>query len=1160
MSKKKTWLLLLLFFTAIWSQAQKKKSDKAETITEISLIDALKKVTKLHGTNFVYERKLLVGKKVSVSEKQIRELPVEEVLKLIVYPNKLLFLYVDKNYYTIVNQDSKTFITAESNTPSTGVIPASAIQSAVQQVSGFIYTAEGTPLEGCTIAEKNSSNKAITTSTGFFTLKVSSSPSRLTFSHIGFELKEMDAVAGSNITVNLTTANKQIQDVVVTGYQSYQKNRTTGSFELLKQDDLQRRITTNILEKINGLVPGVNLENGIYKIRGTSTFYANNNPLYVIDGFPVEQNINAVVSSDDVESITFLKDAASSAIWGVRASNGVIVITTKSGKIQNKKTEISFYSNLALQKAPDFNTMPIATTKHIVDLEFNSLKAGLFSRVIDENSYFSLVEEVYENEKRGRITPAEAVIRLDKLRGNNLRNYQNDFVRESFNQEYNLALKGGANNVSYYFSGAYNKNLPTLIGNKDDRINLNFKMDLRLTSRLKFFINNTTTFRNSSNNPISWRNLPQYQALRDDAGNFLPVYTEDLSQLKKNQLRGFGYLNWNYNPIQDQAEINDKSRFLDSRIQTGFEYTITDGIRFSTRFQNEFSSELAQNINSVNSYQARGLYNFWTSYVTVSTPTGPRYDLTKRLPLGGIYRESNARSNVTYVRNQLDINKTLGKNRQHNITAFLGTELRKIVSESTTPAPLFGYNEQSLASSDISFESALNFAGVNFTAPERLASRSFTDNRFVSFYSDVNYSLKGKYFASASARIDQTNLFGTDPKYRYKPLWSAGLAWNISNESFFKVKHIDFLKLRATYGFNGNVDDTYGPFLKVFAYSSSGFSRARIIAPANPTLRWEQTAVGNLAIDFKAFQSRLSGSIEVYFKKSTDLLGDIALDPTFGFPIARLNTASLRNNGFEFNINYSIIQQKNFNWNVGWNFATNNNQVLKSFTPNSTAINLLSGQNKLVDKPISAQYAYSWAGLSATGNPRVYDKDGKVVDGLPSNLLNVKEELLYVGQTSAPQYGGLTSFFSYKSLSVNAVLVYKFGNVFRRPTINYTNDIYGKGLIHEDLDKRWVNPGDENRTSVPAYPTSRNDQRMIVYLQSDHLVEKGSFIRLSELSLNWQLPNVFLNRIGVKNASLQIQGNNLGLLWKANKKGIDPENTFGPLSMPLYRVGFRINL
>ncbi|MDN3493389.1 SusC/RagA family TonB-linked outer membrane protein [Winogradskyella bathintestinalis] len=1151
----KTFLLLvstaMFSFTSndLFSQSTKIVINQDKIVTVDEVFEIIKAQT--NDYMFIYREDLF------------RDLPSIKLKKGVIGLNRLLNKTLSGSKLDIIVTKNNTILLKAKK---------SKYKQQEQEVKGRVKDVEGLPLPGVTVHVKGTSIGVITNIDGYYKISVPHPENVLVFSSLGYTLQEITVNEQDVINVTMEEKTSALEEVVLTGYQKLNKERSTGSFVKLNQRELDNRITSNVLDKIVSITPGLlQGSDGQLSIRGTSTFYGSKDPLIVVDGFPLGTNSYRTVNPEDVESVTVLKDAAASSIWGVRAANGVIVITTKSNK--ESKTKISFSSFLSTQNQMDYNSMPLASVQNIVDYEYNGYKNG--NLFLSDNIYnnYSDVAFIYLDEVAGNITSTEARSRLNQLGSYNIIDENAEhFLRSRVEQQYNLSISGGSKLMDYYFSTFYNKTLYNLQESNADRLNLNSKNTFKISDKFNVLLNTNLTFSNSSNQGGDARGLRAYQRLTDENGAYIPVNTS-VSQRVKDQVIGLGFLDWNYNPIQDREFIDNNSKRFDGRFQIGAEWNIIKGLEWNSSFQYEYSHFVDVNYNKEGSYRSRDIYNQYTStFRTLDPVTGNEFITginQHHFPKGGIYKEGNTTYKNYNVRNQLNIDVN-PFNDSHEINAIVGSEIQEFVVEGSNTGDIYGFSDDTYFGTPINFNRVEDFKGIQRNNPSGIPTKTFEKDRFVSFFANAGYNYLNKYSFTASARIDQTNLFGQDPKYKYKPLWSVGGAWVISKENFFQSNFVDFLKVRATYGFNGNIDKGTSPFLRIEVLPPDfnvPFPKAIIVSPANPLLRWEQTEITNIGLDFGLFKSRVSGSLEFYWKSSTDLLMEKDLDPSLGFDRAFVNAGAMKNKGVDIDLKVKVLDGENLKFNTNFNLGFNKNEVVKFESGTYTARQLINRDALVVGEDLNSIYSYQWQGLTNTGQMQVLDMNGNVVEinentDINEVLENDSDVVVNSGTRIPKFYGGAQFFVDYKGFNLSAYFSYKFGHSFYRPTVSYGTNVaaFNTRFVHEDLNDRWQNPGDENITDVLASPTTNNDSnRMSIYLNSNHLVEDASFVNLDQISVGYQLPERFTQPIGIEGMSFNFQVTNIGNVWTANKFNIDPENSFAPNREPNYTLGLRFN-
>jgi hypothetical protein len=425
-------------------------------------------------------------------------------------------------------------------------------------------------------------------------------------------------------------------------------------------------------------------------------------------------------------------------------------------------------------------------------------------------------------------------------------------------------------------------------------------------------------------------------------------------------------------------------------------------------------------------------------------------------------------------------------------------------------------------------------------------SYSEVERRFFSLYGNSAYTYKGKYTLNASIRMDQSNLFGSDPAAQYKPVWSVGGAWNISKESFFSTSTFDLLKLRATYGLSGNapVPGQGGPFDIIGARNSAIFAGLGtgyvVFTPANDLLTWERTKTINMGIDFSLWNQRLSGYVDVYDKLTTDLLGFVPIDPTTGFSYAYDNLGSLKNRGIEVQLNSINIKGKDFSWRTIFTLSMNRNEILS--LKRSSALTFSNKISGVQIEGYSAYplFGYNYIGLDNAGNPLALSASNDTLK--LANQIKI-DDPTYSGTTQPLWYGGLTNQISYKNFSLSFLVIFNLGHQMR---LDVNRFYTGRLLTNQPtyFENRWKKEGDELTTDIPKYiantSTSSTQRNTNFYTQGLSNITSASYAKLRDLTINYQFGKIIANKLSMKELSIYGQVNNI-LLWTKNQNKIDPE-------------------
>lgn len=414
-------------------------------------------------------------------------------------------------------------------------------------------------------------------------------------------------------------------------------------------------------------------------------------------------------------------------------------------------------------------------------------------------------------------------------------------------------------------------------------------------------------------------------------------------------------------------------------------------------------------------------------------------------------------------------------------------------------------------------------------------------HRYVSAYANAGYTFDGKYSLNASVRVEQADLFGTDPKYRYRPLWSVGAGWLVSRESFLsEMNWLDMLKFRVTYGITGNVDQNSSPYLRGGYISSlyTGATLTDIMSAPNKLLRWEKTSTLNVGVDF-SLMSRLNGSLEFYRRYSSDLLANKTLDPSTGFESAKVNNGEMKNVGVELSVAYDWLKSKDWALNTAFTAAYNKNKIEAVGYLPSNAKNMLQSpeDNYLKGDAYNSIYAYRYAGLTEDGNPSVYDENGELRVGEPVSNINA---LVNMGQLTPKWNGALSVSLRWKTLEFFTKFVYYAGHSLRNDvTPLYSESSKINGLMHKDMANRWTPENKDTKIPVMGLhglDTDRNDH----WKYADVQVLSASFLKCRNIGISYMLPKDWIGGLKMDNVSFRAQVNN-PFYWASNGQGIDPE-------------------
>lgn len=1025
-------------------------------------------------------------------------------------------------------------------------------------IAGTVFSSiDNIPVSGVSIMVEKIGKSVSTDQRGRFLIGLPAGSYLIKINHVGYTEQQATFVvpSTSELIFFLKPEERHLAEVAIfsTGYQTLPKERITGSYVQIDQQLFNRRVSPNLINRLEDVTSGLIFNKSATSgkddigIRGRSTIEGNSNPLIILDNFPFDGDISTI-NPNDVESITILKDAAAASIWGARSGNGVIVINTKKGKF-NQSPEISFNSSLTIGAKPDLFYTAKMSVSDFIDMEVTLFGKGFYKST--ENSTkkapLSPVVELLIAKRDKKISDLEAEEKINELKEHDLRkDYSNYLYQHTLNNQQSLSIRGGSDNQQYYISAGFDHNRESLVGNINNRSTFSanqtyqfFQKKLELTSGV-YFTSGSRVMNGIS--AIQWNNSSQlypYAQLADESGNPLAV-TKDYSLGYLNGLPASypQLLDWQYKPIEELHNSDNQVKNSDYRIDIKGKYRIIEGLNAEILYQYGRGLTTGKNLRGTDSYFARNMINLYSLLNKVDG------SIVRPVPLGGILDLSNRTSVSNNFRTQLNFNKNLF--REHELSGIIGFEKRafRTFSESRR---LYGYDEKHASSGIVNyisrFQSFVEPANNNLLI-QNIDTRNELIDNYLSYYANMAYTYKNKYVLSASGRLDQSNLFGVSANQKGVPLYSAGLAWNINQENFYKLDWLPSFKARMTYGYNGNVNKNLSAYTIADYFSASSslirLPYASIKNPPNPELSWERVKIINWGIDFATKQNRISGNIEFYLKKGVDLIGDTPFPPSSGIISFVGNVANTSGRGVDFSLNTLNIKGA-FTWSSNVLLSTINERVTRYFSKPVPAFYTQRENNPIQGKPLYAIYSYNWGGLDPlNGDPQGY------IDGQLSKDYNAiinrtnLDNLIYNGPSRPQIFGSFRNTFSWKGLSVSANLSYRLGYYFRRNSVQYQSIMTGRGG-HGDYTDRWMKSGDENITYVPSMPAVSNSSRDLFYASSEVLVSKGDHIRLQDVDLTYDLDKDVLKHLSLKRIQLYLYANNLGILWKADKNRLDPD-------------------
>ena len=780
----------------------------------------------------------------------------------------------------------------------------------------------------------------ITDVDGQFSIAIPAGITRFFCSYVGYDVLEVKLVPGKeHYEITLHASSQMLDAVVVTGYQTVERRKLTAAVSKLDISDETIGAVKSIDQALAGQIAGLSVSptSGApgapakIRIRGTASLNGTQDPLWVLDGIPLEgtdvpepdelnditnmkQSSIAGLNPADIENITILKDAAATAIYGARAANGVIVITTKKGKVG--KPVINFSSRFTYTPTLSLDRLNLLNSAEKVGLEMDMIrnnyspdnhKGGVYNILSNYNEL-----SAFQNGGWDALS-SDTQAAINRLKSVNT-NWGDILFRDAFSQEYNLSLSGGTERVTYYTSFGYYKEDGNVDGVGMDRFNLVGKTSYKVNSILKVGASMFANRRKNTNyltdaygmsNPVFYsRKANPYFELYDKNGNY--NYDYDIQNNTDKDL-GFNIFEERQN-TSNESVVNSFSSIFDAELR------FNDKWKLTSQFGYQLEKTSREEIADWESYAMRYYYKL--------SEYSQGGETKHFLPEGGMQKSyENSNSQITW--------KAMGEYRDsfndiHELEVMAGTELRKTWYETLFSAG-YGFDRKTLTTKPVIFPNE------SYATSFPLHQTTYKENAYVSFYSTASYSLLNRYTVGGSIRFDGSDLFGVDKKYRYLPLYSVSALWRLSQEPFMQqAKWVDNLVFRASYGLQGNIDKNTSPFLLGTYRSESilpGVSEDVIIINSAPNkkLRWEKTQSVNAGFDFSVLNQAINLSVDYYYRKGTDLIALRMLPLETGFTSMNVNWASMENKGVEISLSTRNITTKNFSWYTNFNFAYNSN-------------------------------------------------------------------------------------------------------------------------------------------------------------------------------------------------------------------------------------------
>lgn len=945
-------------------------------------------------------------------------------------------------------------------------------------IRGQVTDVNGDPLVGAIIRVDGINGGFVTDINGEYEVKTDKKEVHLTVAYIGYKSVNKNVKNGATANITLHEDSKEMQEVVVTGYQTKNKNSFTGAQVAVTRDQLMNVGTKNVLKSIASFVPGMVISDDNLKgadpnsvaeinIRGRATFDGQaNTPVFVVDGAQVTAEYVYDMDMNDIETVTVLKDASASALYGAKASAGVIVITTKTLKGGKLKLNYSGTVRLSTPDLHDYNLLN-ASEK----LEYERL-AGLFTDTSPSRQY-TLDQDyarIFNNIQSG--------VETDWL---------SKPLRNAFSQSHSLSVDGGDERAKYNLGVRYGKDAGVMKGSDRSRLSTNFRLSYNVSG--KFFVSNSSTISSVTNNESpygdfsDWAKMNPYENPYDSDGKLRVSLYHDLA-----------------NPLYDAS--------LGSYTNTNaFDFLNTTSIQLWFGEKVRLDGDFTINRNKQNRRS-------FTSPLAYSEIRSKSADQRGSL--------SDNTVNTTTLQGKLMLSYNNYFFKKLFLTAMGGSSVESTSSDAATYRSIGYYSDK------------LGHPAFATSYDSSRPSGSDTQTRGVGVFVNANTIWDNKYFLDLIYRYEGSSRFGKNQ--RFAPFWSVGGGWNIHNEKFMKGTPVQLLKLRASVGYLGNINFNPYQALTTYSYNSSYFygkgTGATPITIGNPDLKWERTLSTNIGLDFTAFRGRVDLSADYYIKNTDNLLLDITKAPSVGVTTSRENIGEVQNKGFELRLRTIPIQNKDWQWSLGLTYALNKNKIKKISNSLREQNEKNQSDNGVAPLPIYEE-GQSLTALKVVPSAGIDPSTGQEIfikrNGAYTFVYDTNDKVIF-GDTNPSGTGSVFSYLTYKRFALSCTFQYSFGGALYNETlatkVEGANPKYNAD--ERVLNNRWKTPG-----TVAKY--KRIDDTTTPY-QTSRFVQRNNYLRMSSLSLSYEVPTNFIQKYGLKRMFLELLTNDLFYLSTAKRE------------------------
>lgn len=1167
-----TKVVVLLFAIFVFQSGKSQAQTVTLSKSNAKIVDVFKEIRKQTGYDFVYtSRHISEAKPVTIN---LKNAPLENALAACFKDQPLSYSIQNK---TIIVKQKETLENLQSSSVS--------VSMKTRSIAGQVTSPDGRPMPGVTVLSKETNVRAVTDKEGRYWIEVlDEKGATLIFSYIGMQSRQIAVNNLQNLNVTLTEAVKEMEEMVVTGYQILKKSDVVGSTASVNAKDLYLNGVNTIEQALQGKIAGLVVTNtsGLtgtkqtVRVRGTSTLSGSQEPIWVVDGVIQEEplpfkaqslNANGEINADnidfirnfvgnsirwlnpmDIEDVTVLKDASATAIYGIRAGNGVIVITTKKGRVG--PPVISYSTNFSTTEKVTADKLNLMNSKERVAVSREIFTNGLTSTYANSTVGYAGALNDYLFKKT--ISADEFNARVKDMETVNT-DWFDLLYRVPFSNGHNLSISGGSPNTRYYSSFGYNNSAGTARGNDATSITGKISVNTKLSEKITI----DASLSASKNQVNSFYQVDPYNYAKG-TNRAIRAVNPDGSLVFYPNVSGYAF-----NILNERDQTGNSNKVLTVNTFINANYKIIEGLNFQSLYSYSSSSTVGESYATEQTEYVARQYRFYN--YGAFKPTDAGYKQSK-LPVGGEYNIDQATSTVWNWRNSLSYSKAF--NKKHVVNFMFGYELNSTKYLGYTNTTLGYLRDRGKSFATLPTSTTLGTITTISDYPTKFSPK-ITDRlaNTMGLYLTSSYTFDSRYVVNASVRNDRSNRFGQFTGEKFNPVWAGGLKWNVANEKWFNRSYwLSDLSISGTFGYQRNIAANVSPDLIIKTPTGAtasatdtftGESLLTISSLPYGDLRWEQNASMNLGLNFSLFSNKVTGSFEYYNKRGRELITSLSVPLEYGVASTLVNGGAINNKGYEVAASFVPVRTKNFSWNVTLNTSKNMNSVVKVSPQLVSWRTAVTGTLTALDRPVSGFYAFKYTGIDPSNGYPTFDLSLKP-NADPQDPTSYME---YVGKLDPDFTSGLGMNFRYKMLTLSSSFYLQVGGKkFLSPLYTLVNNLPTEyqNLSRQLLD-RWSTSNPNG--SVPRLPDSSVPTVSLpgrtpssggtaptpfeMYNYSTARVVSATALRCNNINLSYTLPASVVQRLKTKNINVGAGISNVFAINSKDFNGLDAEVATG---------------